>query len=53
MIKKQLEAATQRIAREWYKDLGIEYAGVELGDCMAYDLLTVLGRVWLQELGNA
>jgi hypothetical protein len=53
MTKEQLEAATQRIAHEWYKGLGIEFAGVELGDCLAYDLLTVLGRIWLQELGNA
>lgn len=52
MSKEEIENATQRIAREWFAGLGLEYAGVKLGDCMVYDLLTVLGRIWLPVVGN-
>lgn len=47
---QRIEAANWRIAHEWAADLEIEYAGVDFGEVMAYDVLRVLGRLWRRHL---
>lgn len=47
-----LETAHSRIAHEWYEGLGLEYAGVDLGDGMTYDVLRVIGRLLVRDRNN-
>lgn len=44
------EAANWRAAHEWHAGLDLTYAGVDLGECMTYGVLTVIGRQWKQLL---
>lgn len=41
--------ASERIAREWYRGRGIEYAGVDLGKCIEYDTLQIVNRILLEQ----
>ena len=52
MDKTQAEAANMRIAAEWADGLGLEYAGVSLADCVAYNVLSTLGRIALGALAE-
>lgn len=36
----------------WWRDLGLDYKGVNLGDCLAYDLDQILIRVKEQAQGG-
>ena len=47
MDKTEAEAANQHLARTWYDGLELTFAGVDLGDCLQYSLLSVVGRIWL------
>jgi len=51
--KAVAEAITWRLSHSWYDGLGLEYSGVGLGDCMEYNLLTVLNRLMLQHQAQA
>ena len=53
MDKSQAEAANMRIAATWADGLGLEYAGVSLADCVAYNVLSTLGRIALGEIEQA
>ena len=44
MTKEEGQAINWKIANEWHVGLGLEYAGVPLGDLMMYDLLRVVGN---------
>ena len=44
MTKEEGQAINWKIATEWFAGLGLEYAGVPLGDLMMYDLLRVVGN---------
>ena len=48
-VADDLETAHSRIAHEWYAGLGLEYAGVDLGDCITYDVLRVIGRLLVRD----
>lgn len=52
MTQAQMQAANWRAAHEWHAGLGLEYAGVNLGDCLTYSVLTVLGRIALDHLAR-
>jgi len=43
---------SETIARLWHKDRGIEYEGVDLGECMEYDVLQIVNRIIVQEEKN-
>jgi len=51
--KAVAEVITWRLSHSWYDGLGLEYSGVALGDCMEYNLLTVLNRLMLQYQAQA
>lgn len=50
MTKDQIETATWGLAHEWHTGLGLEWAGIELGDLVTYSILTVINRLMLQHL---
>ncbi len=41
--------ASEKIAREWYSERGIEYAGVDIGKCIEYDVLQIVNRILLEQ----
>lgn len=45
--KAQIEAANWALAHSWHADLGLTFAGIDLGDLATYSLLSVLGRIEL------
>ena len=47
--KNSAEAANQTIARAWWADIDLTFDGADLGDCIAYDVLSTLGRAWLND----
>ena len=49
----EAQADNWQAANTWYEGLGLEYVGVQLGDCLAYSVLTVLGRIALAHLAEA
>lgn len=48
--KAAAEAANWTIAQTWADGLGLEYAGVALGDVVVYPLISTLNRIALEEL---
>ena len=40
---------SETIARLWHEGRGIEYEGVNLGECMEYDVLQIINRILIQE----
>ncbi len=47
--KATAEISNQAIARAWYADVDLTFNGVDMADCMVYDVLNVLGRAWLND----
>ena len=47
MTKAELEAANWQLAHEWADGLGLDFAGVSLGDLAVYSFLSVIGRIQL------
>ena len=47
--KDSAELSNQEIARTWHAGIDLTFAGVNLADCMTYDVLSVLGRAWLSD----
>ena len=41
--------ASEKIAREWYSGRGIEYARVDIGKCIEYDVLQIVNRILLEQ----
>ena len=41
--------ASEKIAREWYGGRRIEYAGVDIGKCIEYDVLQIVNRILLEQ----
>ena len=52
-VRSALQAAQWAIAHEWHSGLGLEYAGVDLGEALTYTLLTVVGRLLKRDTENA
>ena len=50
MNKDEIESQNWQLAHEWHAGLGMVYKGVDLGDCLTYEVLRVLGAVWKNEL---
>lgn len=48
--KADAEAANWSIVKHWADGLGLEYVGVSLADCVAYNMLSTLGRIALTDL---
>ena len=48
-----MEQANWQVAHTWAEGLGLEYAGVDLGDLTVYSLLTTLGRIEMTEQEKA
>lgn len=46
--RDDFEIAQWVVAHSWYEGLGLELGGVDLGDCMTYDVLRVLGHLTRQ-----
>ena len=45
-----LQQETYRVAKTWYKGLGLDYLGVDLGQCLEYNVLNsvnTITRGWL------
>lgn len=53
MSKQEMEQANWQIAHTWAEGLGLEYAGIDLGDLTVYSLLSILGRVEMNEQEKA
>ena len=49
VAEEDMDMAHSRIAHEWYTGLALEYAGVDLGDVMTYDVLRVIGRLLVRD----
>jgi len=49
--KQHTEEANWQMAHGWHAGLGLDYAGVNLGDALTYDALMVLGRIWKIQAG--
>ena len=47
--KAMAEQANWKFAHEWYTGLDLTVEGVPLADAIEYDLLALLGRVYLAE----
>lgn len=47
--KNAAEIANQTIARVWYDGIDLTLNGIDLADCITYDVLNVLGRAWLTD----
>ena len=43
--KAQLEIQNWQLAHSWAEGLGLEFAGIDLGDLTIDSLLSVLGRI--------
>lgn len=50
LTKPAAERANWRLAHTWADNLSLEYAGVDLADCVTYNVLSVLGGIALQHL---
>lgn len=50
ITKADAERANWLLAHTWADNLSLEYAGVDLADCLTYNVLTVLGGVALEHL---
>ena len=49
-LKQNAERANWSLAHTWHVGMGLQHAGVDLGDAMTYSVLMVLGRVWLAHI---
>lgn len=49
-FKMIAERANWTLAHTWADNLSLEYAGVDLADCVTYNVLTVLGGIALDHL---
>ena len=47
--KEMAEQANWKFTHEWYTGLDLNVEGVPLADAIEYDLLALLGRVYLAE----
>ena len=46
--KKTVEAQNWQLAHEWSEGLDLTHEGVDLADVLAYDVLKITGKLWLQ-----
>ena len=47
--KAAAEVANQAIARAWWNGIDLTFSGIDLADCITYDVLSVLGNAWLMD----
>lgn len=52
-MRATVDERNYKLAHTWYEGLGLEYAGVNLGDCMVYDVMRVLGQLHREEVQKA
>lgn len=50
LTKAAAERANWKLAHSWADNLSLEFAGVDLVDCMEYNVLSVLGGIALDYL---
>lgn len=50
--KAAAELAHWQFAHEWYKGLGLEVIGIEIGDALTYDILAMTGRAYFAVIAN-
>jgi len=53
LTQAQAQEFSYRIGNEWHAGLDIEYDGVDIGDAIAYDVMRVLGVIFLRHIDRS
>ena len=53
MTKAEIEMANWYLAHNWHEHIGLDFAGVSLGDAATYSFLSVIGRIQLSTAEQA